>query len=113
MEISRGRPGRLGSRLSPLHYDLTLHNLGEEAAELQLNANDRDGRCAFALPSEVLVAARSATTVPLTVLPRRRRWRGRRETGPFVVFASGGGGEPPITAPRACGDRPDARGPPT
>jgi len=106
MEISRGRPGRLGSRLSPLHYDLTLHNLGDEAAELQLNANDRDGRCAFALPSEVLVAARSATTARLTVLPRRRRWRGRRETVPFVVFASGGGDEPPITAPGEFDDLP-------
>ena len=92
-------------------YDLTLSNYGAQAIALQLAADDRDGGCEIAMPELVVVPPQAETTVSVAVVPRRRRWRGKRERREFRVSAFQAGQESPLVATGEFEDRPDRLSP--
>lgn len=104
------------SRLLPAanaaSYHIVLRNESADTVTLELETSDGDDACQFSLPDRVSVAARSETTVELTVKPRRRRWRGAPIVHEFSVAASGGGGPGPVTVLGQFEERPQAWLPP-
>ena len=99
-------PRRIGIRTRAADYGLVFRNDRDQPVGLRLAASDPGNRCTFSLPKEISVAARSETTATLRVGPRGRRWRGKRQTQPFVVSAHGDDGGPPITTSGQFEDRP-------
>ena len=99
-------PRRLGIRTRAADYGLVFRNDRDQPMGLRLAASDPGNRCTFSLPKEISVAARGETTATFRVGPRGRRWRGKRQTQPFVVSAHGDDGGPPITTSGQFEDRP-------
>ena len=98
---------RLLPRMSRTSYALTLRNDADAPVDIELATTDVENTCTFSVPERVLVGAHETTTVSLEVTPRRRRWRGVRETRRFSVAASAGGGGPSLTVDGEFVDRPE------
>jgi predicted Ser/Thr protein kinase len=87
-------------------YRLTVRNHSARAVTVHLRAEDGEDRCDVRLPEVVGVGPRSTAAVAVSVRPRRRRWRGHRETRIFSVYGSTGSGEPAVAVSGQFSDQP-------
>lgn len=68
-------------------HQLAIDNRGNTALDLRLSAADADRLLLFKLdPADATVGAGRATFTNLTVVPRKRFWRGQPKTLPFQVL---------------------------
>ncbi len=93
-------------RLRAVAYDLTVRNDGDEVVDLQLVAEDDEARCRFEIPERVSVLPHATSKAVVRAQPRKRRWRGARETHVFTVYGSVSGGGPPAAVAGQYGDEP-------
>ncbi len=107
LRISAPKTGLpLAARFASTTYDLIVRNEGSNAVVLALKATDQDNRCRFSLDGKISEPPRAVSRVPVKVSPAVRRWTGARQRRTFVVTASPGDGQPPLSGSAQFEDRP-------